>query len=216
MISEYALQQFISAEFARRGLDEDHPAIVGVNANSGNPHYAPGAADSALIADGDWVLIDLWARHPGERHVFGDITWVGYVGSRVPEPQAEVFSVVKEARDAVLAHLCQGWREGEALKGWQLDRVARDVIDGRGYGEYFVHRTGHSLGPGPTVHALGVNLDDLETHDDRQILPGTGFSIEPGVYLPEFGVRLEINIYVDPETGPEVTTPQQDEVVLLA
>ena len=216
MLTEYALQEFISYEFARRRLDEDHPAIVGVNANSGNPHYAPSAVDSAVIADGDWVLIDLWARHPGEQNVFGDITWVGYAGSRVPEPQMAVFSVVKEARDAVVACLREAWREGEVLQGWQLDRVAREIIDRRGYGEYYVHRTGHSLGPGPTVHALGVNLDDLETHDERQILPGTGFSVEPGIYLPEFGVRLEINMYVDPETGPEVTTPLQDEVVLLA
>ena len=215
-LTEYALQEFISGEFARRGLDEDHPAIVGVNANSGNPHYAPSAADSAVIANGDWILIDLWARHPGEQHVFGDITWVGYAGSRVPESQAAVFAVVKEARDAVVARLRQAWREGEALQGWQIDRVARDIIAGRGYGEYYVHRTGHSLGPGPAVHALGVNLDDLETHDERPIMPGTGFSVEPGIYLPEFGVRLEINMYVDPETGPEVTTPLQDEVVLLA
>jgi Xaa-Pro aminopeptidase len=112
--------------------------------------------------------------------------------------------------------LREAWKQGEAIQGWQLDRVARDVIDGHGYGEQYLHRTGHSLGPGPSVHALGVNLDDLETHDERQILPGTGFSVEPGVYLPEFGVRLEINMYVDPETGPEVTTPMQDEVVLLA
>ena len=216
VLTEHALQEFISDEFARRRLDEDHPAIVGVNANSGNPHYAPSAADSAVIADGDWVLIDLWARHPGEQNVFGDITWVGYAGSSVPEPQMAVFSVVKEARDAVVACLREAWQEGEVLQGWQLDRVAREIIDGRGYGEYYVHRTGHSLGPGPTVHALGVNLDDLETHDERQILPGTGFSVEPGIYLPEFGVRLEINMYVDPETGPEVTTPLQDEVVLLA
>ncbi|HIG52412.1 MAG TPA: aminopeptidase P family protein [Candidatus Latescibacteria bacterium] len=214
-VSEFGVQEFISAEFTRRGLDMDHPAIVGVNQNSGNPHYSPSEKNSVPIQHGDWVLIDLWARHPGEQHVFGDITWVGFSGSRVPEPQAAVFAVVREARDRVVERLVEAWREGEELQGWQLDRVARDVIEAHGYGEQYVHRTGHSLGPGPTVHALGVNLDDLETHDERQILPGTGFSVEPGVYLPEFGVRLEINMYVNPETGPEVTTPIQDEVVLL-
>jgi len=215
-LTEYGVQEFISGEFARRGLDMDHPAIVGVNENSGNPHYAPSAAESAAIQHGDWVLIDLWARHPGEQHVFGDITWVACADSRVPDAQAQIFSVVREARDSVVARLKEAWQQGESLQGWQLDRVARKVIEGHGYGELFVHRTGHSLGPGPTVHALGVNLDDLETHDERQILPGTGFSVEPGVYMPGFGVRLEINIYVDPETGPEVTTPLQDQVVLLA
>ena len=215
-LSEYGVQEFISAEFTKRGLDMDHPAIVGVNQNSGNPHYGPSETASASIQHGDWVLIDLWARHPGEQHIFGDITWVGFAGSRVPEPQSAVFAVVREARDKVVARLQEAWRGGEALQGWQLDRVARDIIAGYGYGEQYVHRTGHSLGPGPTVHALGVNLDDLETHDERQILPGTGFSVEPGIYLPEFGVRLEINMYVDPKTGPEVTTPQQNEVVLLA
>ena len=214
-VSEFGVQEFISAQLARRGLDMDHPAIVGVNQNSGNPHYSPSEKESVTIQHGDWVLIDLWARHPGEQHVFGDITWVGFAGSRVPETQAAVFTVVREARDRVVERLVQAWRGGEELQGWQLDRVARDVIEGHGYGEQYVHRTGHSLGPGPNVHALGVNLDDLETHDERQILPGTGFSVEPGVYLPEFGVRLEINMYVNPETGPEVTTPVQDEVVLL-
>lgn len=215
-LTEYGVQEFISAEFARRGLDMDHPAIVGVNHNSGNPHYSPSATAAAPIEQGDWILIDLWARHPGEQHVFGDITWVAFAGSQVPKLQAEVFAVVREARDKVVMRLRDAWQAGEALQGWQLDRVARDVIDGYGYGEQYVHRTGHSLGPGPTIHALGVNLDDLETHDERQILSGTGFSVEPGVYLPEFGVRLEINMYVDPKTGPEITTPIQDEIVLLA
>ena len=162
-----------------------------------------------------WILIDLWARHPGEQHVFGDITWVAFAGPRVPAAHAEVFAAVREARDQVLARLDAAWHAGEVLQGWQLDQVARQAMTKRGLGEQFVHRTGHSLGPGPSIHALGVNLDDLETHDARSILPGTGFSVEPGAYLPEFGVRLEVNVYVDPESGPEVTTPIQNEVVLL-
>ena len=203
------------AELEQRGLDIGHPPIVGVNGNSGNPHYEPRADTAAPIEPDAWILIDLWARHPGEQHVFGDITWVAFAGPRVPAAHAEVFAAVREARDQVLARLDEAWRAGEVLQGWQLDRLARQTMTKHGLGEQFVHRTGHSLGPGPSIHALGVNLDDLETHDARSILPGTGFSVEPGAYLPEFGVRLEVNVYVDPESGPEVTTPIQNEVVLL-
>ncbi len=214
-LTEFDVQAFIVAELERRGLDLGHPPIVGVNRNSGNPHYEPRADTAAPIEPDAWILIDLWARHPGEQHVFGDITWVAFAGPRVPAAHAEVFAAVREARDQVLARLDDAWRAGEVLQGWQLDRVARQAMARRGLGEQFVHRTGHSLGPGPSIHALGVNLDDLETHDARSILPGTGFSVEPGAYLPEFGVRLEVNVYVDPESGPEVTTPIQNEVVLL-
>lgn len=214
-LTEFDVQAFIAAELEGRGLDMGHPPIVGVNRNSGNPHYEPRADTAAVIEPGAWILIDLWARHPGEQHVFGDITWVAFAGSHVPAAHAEVFAAVRQARDQVLARLHAAWRAGDELQGWQLDRVARDVMTEHGLGEQFVHRTGHSLGPGPSIHALGANLDDLETRDARSILPGTGFSVEPGAYLPEFGVRLEVNVYVDPETGPEVTTPIQNGVVLL-
>ena len=214
-LTEFDVQAFIVAELERRGLDLGHPPIVGVNGNSGNPHYEPSADTAAPIEPDAWILIDLWARHPGEQHVFGDITWVAFAGPRVPAAHAEVFAAVREARDQVLERLAAAWHAGEVLQGWQLDQVARQAMTKRGLGEQFVHRTGHSLGPGPSIHALGVNLDDLETHDARSILPGTGFSVEPGAYLPEFGVRLEVNVYVDPESGPEVTTPIQNEVVLL-
>ncbi len=214
-LTEFDVQAFIVAALAQRGLDSGHPPIVGVNANSGNPHYDPHADAAAPIEPGAWILIDLWARHPGEQHVFSDITWVAFVGPRVPAAHAEVFAAVREARDQVLARLDSAWRTGEVLQGWQLDQVARQILTKHGLGEQFVHRTGHSLGPGPSIHALGANLDDLESHDARSILPGTGFSVEPGAYLPEFGVRLEVNAYVDPETGPEVTTPIQNQVVLL-
>ena len=130
--------------------------------------------------------------------------------------QRQVFEIVRAVRDAVVERAQRAWERGQALQGWQLDRVARDLIASAGYGRYFVHRTGHSLGPGPSIHALGVNLDDLETRDEREVLPGTGFSVEPGIYLPEFGVRLEIDVYVDGERGPIATTPAQDEIVQLA
>ncbi len=214
--TEYEVQEFIVQEFVRRDLEMDHRPIVGVNANSGNPHYQPGADSSATtIEREDWVLVDLWARHPGEHQVFGDITWVGCISMAVPERHQQVFDIVKGARDGVVERLRKSWEAGERLQGWELDVVARAHIQQAGYGDYIAHPTGHSLGPGPRVHALGVNLDDLESHDTREVAPGTGFSVEPGIYLPEFGVRLEINIYMDPDKGPVVTTPVQEEVVKL-
>jgi len=214
--TEYEVQQFIAAQLEQRGLDMDHPAIVAVNEHSGDPHYAPQENVFAPIKHGDWILVDLWARHPGEAHPFADMTWVAYAGARVPAEEQRVFDLVKEARDLVVERVQTAWQRGEQLQGWQLDRVARDHINNAGYGPHFVHRTGHSLGPGPSIHALGANLDDLETHDTREILPGTGFSVEPGIYLPTFGVRLEIDVYVDVERGPIVTTPVQDAPILLA
>lgn len=214
--TEYDVQQCIVREFENRNMETQEAAIVAVNQNSRNPHYWPTQERNSPIRHGDWVLIDLWARHPGERNVFADITWVGYVGDRVPSRFQGVFDVVKTARDLVVARVAEAWRKGERLQGWQLDAVAREYIARAGYGQYFSHRTGHSLGPGPTLHALGVNLDDLETHDTRDVLPGIGFSVEPGIYLRDFGVRLEINVYIDPAEGPKVTTAPQDEIVLLA
>ena len=146
--------------------------------------------------------------------MYGDITWVAQVGRLVPAPRRRVFDIVRGARDLVVEELQRRWCRGEPVQGWELDRVARGPIEAAGFGEYFPHRTGHSLGPGPAVHGLGANLDDVETHDTRQILPGCGFTVEPGTYLPEFGVRLEIDVYVDPDSGPRVTTPVQEEIVI--
>ncbi|MBI2502033.1 MAG: aminopeptidase P family protein [Candidatus Latescibacteria bacterium] len=211
--TEYDLQQFMLADFARRGLETDHGPIVAFNAHSGNPHYEPQPAGSSSIARGDWVLLDLWARHPGNQHVFGDLTWVACAGPRPTAEQQRIFDMVKRARDLVMEHLQRCWTRGAPVQGWEADRVARDYLNRAGYGDQFLHRTGHSLGPGRAVHGLGANLDDLESHDTRLLLPGTGFSVEPGIYLPQFGVRLEINVYVDPEKGPQVTTPAQEEIV---
>lgn len=216
VLTEFDVQQFIVGELAKRRMETQDDALVAVNANSRNPHYWPSRERSLPISRGDWVLIDLWGRVPGDENVFADITWVGYVGHDVPPRYQAVFDIVKAARDLVVSRLREAWTRGEVLQGWQVDDIARDYIAKAGYGRHFSHRTGHSLGPGPTLHALGVNLDNLETHDTRDILPGIGFSVEPGIYLDEFGVRLEINVYVDPTKGPRVTTVQQDEIVLLA
>lgn len=214
--SEHEVQQYILQRFASAGLETGEPPIVAVNEHSGDPHFEVSAQSPAPIRRGDWVLIDLWARRPGDENIYSDITWVGFVGERVPPKQLEVFGVVKAARDRALQQARQAWQAGERLQGWQLDDAARQVLVDAGYERYIRHRTGHSLSPGPLVHGLGVNLDNLETHDMRDILPGLGFTIEPGLYLPEFGVRSEINVFVDPQRGPIVTSVMQEEVVLLA
>lgn len=213
-LTEYDAQEFIMREFERRHLETEDRPIVAVNANSGNPHYEPTAQMKSEIRRGDWVLIDLWARFPGEQNVFSDITWVGYMDGEVPIKYQAVFNIVREARDLVVEHLKEAWDRGANVEGWELDMIARNHIQRTGHGQHFLHRTGHNLGPGPSLHALGVNLDNLETHDTRRILVGSGFSVEPGIYLPDFGVRLEINVYVS-EKGPIVTTPVQNEIVKL-
>lgn len=215
-VSEYDVQEFILEEFARRGLETEDRPYAAINSATGNPHYEPTEEHHSVIRKGDWLLIDLWARHPGHANVFADITWVAYVGREVPEPYIRVFNIVAAARDAVIKRLEGAWARGETLQGWQLDDVAREVIRKAGYGEQFIHRTGHSIGPGSRLHASGVNLDNFETHDTRTVERGVGFSVEPGIYLDEFGVRLEIDVFMHPEKGPQVTTPIQESIVLLA
>ncbi len=215
-LTEHDVQRLIAERLATGGFETDHDAIVGVNAHSGDPHYAPVAGQSAAIRPGDWVLIDLWARCPGDDNVYADITWVAAVAPLIEPRQQLVFDIVRRARDLIVERLQDAWRLGEPVQGWQLDRLARDHIAAAGYGDRFLHRTGHSLSPGPAVHGLGANLDDVESRDTRVLLPGTGFTIEPGIYFDDFGVRLEIDVHVDPDSGPTVTTPLQEEIVLLA
>lgn len=215
-ITEYDVQELIMQLFQSKNMETEDRPIVSVNENSGDPHYEASAEIHSPIKVGDWVLMDLWARYPGDQNVFADITWVGYVGKEVPTKYVDIFNVVKNARDAVINHLNLAWKSGETQQGWQLDMVARNIIENAGYGKYFVHRTGHSIGPGSTLHGLGVNLDNFETHDIRNALPGIGFSVEPGIYLDDFGVRLEINVFLDSQKGPIVTTPLQEKIVELA
>lgn len=214
-LDEYEVQRRIAAQLEAGGFETDHPAIVGVNAHSADPHYAPSAATAAPIGPGDWVLIDLWARRPGDHNVYADITWVARVAAEVTPRQRRVFDSVRRARDVVIDEVAARWAAATPVAGWELDRLARDTIAATGFAEGLLHRTGHSLSPGPAVHGLGANLDDVESRDTRELLPGTGFTVEPGVYLEEFGVRLEVDVYVDPVAGPTVTTPGQEDVVLL-
>jgi Xaa-Pro aminopeptidase len=210
-IDEYSVQQFMGEQFRARRLHFD-PPIVAVNANSGNPHYEPRRDGSARIGKGDLLLLDLWCREEAAGSIWADITWMGYLGPRVPERYAEVWAIVAGARDAAVAFLEQNVALGKRIRGAEVDRVARDYIRVRGYGEAFIHRTGHSIGL--EVHGNGCNIDSLETVDERALIPQTGFSIEPGIYLPEFGIRSEIDVYMG-EHAVEVTTAVQDRIVPL-
>jgi Xaa-Pro aminopeptidase len=214
-LNEYEVQQFIRGEFDRRGLVTDHGPIVGVNSHAGDPHYEPDAENYAPIRDGDWILIDLWAKYPDPEAVYCDITFTGFAGSNVPDRFRKIFDLVTGARDRAIEVLKDAWVEGTVLQGWQVDDACRKHISDAGYGEYFRHRTGHSMGPAPSPHALGANIDNLETHDTRRLIAGVGFSIEPGIYLPEFGVRSEVDVYIDEVEGPTVTTELQTEPILV-
>jgi len=213
-IKETDVQRFLSARFDEEGLEADHPPIVAVNGHAADPHYEPSEATPTQIREGDLVLIDLWARGKGPRDVYADITWVGFCGDRPPARLQEIFRVTREARDAGLSLLERAFGEGRTLRGWEVDRAVRDHIASRGFGDRFVHRTGHSIGT--RVHGDGANLDDLETHDTRPLLPGLGFSVEPGIYLPEerLGVRLEVDVFLSAE-GPRVFGPLQRELVRI-
>ncbi len=214
-LNEYEVQQFIRSEFERRGLITDHGPIVGVNAHSGDPHFEPTGEDHDPIGPGDWILIDLWAKYPDPEAVYCDVTFTGYAGDSVPSKNQEVFDIVTGARDAAIDYLITRYRQGVTVRGFEVDDVTRRHITGAGYGDYFRHRTGHSMGVSPSPHALGANIDNLETHDTRELIAGVGFSIEPGVYLPEFGIRAEVDVFMHPDKGPLVTTEIQRDVILV-
>jgi Xaa-Pro aminopeptidase len=214
-VRETEVQQRIMEHFAAHGLVTDHPPICAVGPHSGDPHYAPGPGSDAPIREGDFVLIDLWAKLDRPRAVYSDLTWTGFVGTEVPGRYREVFSIVARARDAAIARVREAFARREPLPGWQVDQAARDVIDRAGYGAAFCHRTGHSIGQ--ETHGNGANMDNLETREERRVLPRTCFSVEPGIYLPEFGVRSEVNVFVDGASQVHVTggDPQTEVVPLL-
>ena len=211
-VTEFQVAEFIRKRFAEESIASPDGPIVAVNANASDPHYEPSADKTSSIAPGDWLLIDLWAKGVAAGSVYADITWVAYVGDSVPQRHQEIFEIVIGARDAALSYLEDAHKQGTSVLGWQADQVAREFIANRGYGEYFTHRLGHSIGF--EVHSEAVNLDSFETHDTRRIIPGVCFSIEPGIYLPEFGVRSEIDVFMSAD-GPFASSPVQREVVLI-
>jgi Xaa-Pro dipeptidase len=214
--TEYDIQQFIMERFASRRMITNDPPIVAVNAHSAQPHYGPTKEHHAPIKAGDFVLIDLWAKLDKPGSVYADITWTAFVGEEIPEEVNKVFTTVRDARDAAINFVKQAFAEGRTIHGWEVDDACRAVIQEAGYGDYFIHRTGHNIHT--EVHGNGANIDNLETKDDRLLIPRTCFSIEPGIYLEgKFGVRSEIDMYVS-ETEGRVTggEPQRELLAILA
>jgi len=209
---EFEIQQWLLEAFRRESLVTDDLPVVAVNANSGNPHYAPNPENSKPIRQGDFVLLDIWGKKDTPGAVYYDITWTGFVGKSPSDRMRQVFDIVRKARDIGVKTVQTAVSSGTAIAGWEVDRAVRNHIKDAGFEQYFIHRTGHSIGT--EVHANGANMDDLEIHDERRILPNSCFSIEPGIYLPEFGVRSEVNVLVRPQTA-EVTGTIQSEIVTI-
>lgn len=213
-VEEKAVQDLIMQHFADNQMTTYHPPIVGVNENGGNPHYETGQGKNTTIRENDFVLIDLWAKKDKPGAVYSDLTRTGFVGTEVPEKYTKIFNIVAAGRDAGIECLRSAFAEKRSLQGWEVDDATRNVIEQAGYGEQFCHRTGHSMGQ--ETHGNGTHIDNLETHETRLILPNTLFTIEPGIYLPEFGVRSEVDIYIHTDGTVEVTGgPIQTEVVAV-
>jgi Xaa-Pro dipeptidase len=209
---EYDLQQWILQRFADAAISREEGPDVAVNANASDPHYGPVAGKAAPIREGDLLLLDVWGKTKDANSVYYDVTWMGYLGAKVPDKYAKVFSVLRSARDTAVDLILSRVSAGKPLQGWQVDKAARDIIDKAGYGKYFFHRLGHNIGE--TVHGNGANMDNLETHDVRHLIPKTCTSVEPGIYLPDFGMRTEVNVYIG-EREARVTGAVQKEILAL-
>jgi Xaa-Pro dipeptidase len=211
-LTEYDLKTWILQEFDAAGLWTEEGPDIAVNANASDPHYGPTVEKSSPIREGDLLLLDVWGKKKEAGSVYYDVTWMGYLGAEVPEQHAKIFGIVRQARDTAVDLIKKHVVARKPLQGMQVDATARKVIEGAGYGKYFFHRTGHSIGE--KVHGNGVNMDGLETYDTRHLIAGTCNSIEPGIYLPEFGVRSEVNVYID-EKQARVTGAIQNEILAL-
>jgi Xaa-Pro aminopeptidase len=215
-VTEYDIQQFMVRRFEEENMtcNDDHP-IVSVNANAASPHYQPNAEKFSPIKRGDFLLLDVWAKLKTPGAVYADETWTGFVGEEPTEEHVKIFTIVRDARDAAIEFVRESVGAGREIKGAEVDDISRGVITRAGYGEYFTHRTGHSIGE--EVHGNGAHIDNLETRDSRKIIPRTCFSIEPGIYLPgNFGVRSEVDVYVGDDGQVEVTgQPIQTELVAI-
>ncbi|MBN1781082.1 M24 family metallopeptidase [bacterium] len=213
--TEYDIQQFIVNRFHDVGMSccGENP-IVGVNGHPANPHFEPTPDNSVVIKKNDTILIDLWARLNQENTIWADITWCGYAGNVPPKHYIEIFEIVRDARDAGIRHIKESLAAGETCHGWQVDDAVRNVIREAGYGDFFIHRTGHSIGR--EVHGNGVNIDNLETREERMLIPGSCFSIEPGIYLEgEMAVRTEVDVFITQDGRVEVTGEAQESLILM-
>jgi Xaa-Pro aminopeptidase len=211
-LTEYEVHEFIRRRFDQSELESDHGPIVAVNANASDPHYEPSAERTAHIQCGDIVLIDMFAKLSQPESVFYDITWTGVCGDTIPDRVQNIFEVVRDARKKATELVIRKIGARERLAGFEVDDAARGHIEDQGLGEYFFHRTGHSIAT--EIHGTGANMDNLESHDERQILAGSCFSVEPGIYLPEFGIRSEVNIYVG-DCFAKITGEEQEQLVLM-
>jgi len=211
-VNEVEIQDFIVKQYDRRDLTAGHPPIVAINAHSADPHFAPNVEDNLPMRKGDFLLVDMWSKKRAPHAVYDDITWTFFIGDAVPAEHQKIFNVVRDGRDAAIRSAQQRYPTGEVLYGWQIDDEARKSITKAGYGEYFIHRTGHSIHE--EVHGNGANIDNLETQDSRRLMAGTCFSIEPGVYLKgTFGVRSEVDMYLSDKEAIVTGLPIQTEVI---
>ena len=211
-VNEVEIQDFIVKQYDRRDLTAGHPPIVAINAHSADPHFAPNVQDNLPMRKGDFLLVDMWSKKRAPHAVYDDITWTFFIGDAVPAEHQKIFNVVRNGRDAAIRAAQQRYPTGEVLYGWQIDDEARKSIAKAGYGEYFIHRTGHSIHE--EVHGNGANIDNLETQDSRRLMAGTCFSIEPGVYLKgTFGVRSEVDMYLSDKEAIVTGLPIQTEVL---
>ena len=214
VLTEYDLKEWILKEFDAAGLITEEGPDIAVGRHASDPHYGPLPGKSSPIREGDLLLLDVWGKTKVPGSVYYDVTWIGFLGAKVPDRYAKVFGVVRDARDKAVELIRSSIAAGKPLQGWQVDKAARRVVEKAGYGKYFFHRTGHSIGE--KVHGNGVNMDGLETHDVRHLIPGTCNSIEPGIYLPEFGVRSEVNVYVGEREARVTGAIQKEALALLA
>ncbi len=210
-LRETELQDIVMDFYAKNNMTTYHPPIVAVGPHSGDPHYAPQKGTDAEIKRDDFVLLDMWVKMDVPGGVYSDLTKVGFVGDSVPDKYQSIFDIVAAARDAGINCAKSAFGAGRELQGWEVDRATRDVIDKAGYGEYFIHRTGHNIGQ--ETHGNGAHMDDLETKEERLVLPRTCFSVEPGIYMEEFGVRLEVDVFVDADSHVHVTGGVQEKVI---
>lgn len=212
-VSEYEIQKFICDRFHEEGMVYDDPAIVAIGSNANNPHYGPTENCSSVIKMNDLVLIDMWAKMDDPEGVYADITWMGFVGENVPEIYAERFQVLKTAIDLDVEFLKRELPK-RRVEGWEVDQVSRDYIASKGYGDYFIHRTGHNIAVDVSPHGPGVNIDNYESHDQREIVDGVTFSLEPGIYAPDFGERSETNVYIE-NRQPVVVAGRQEKIIAI-
>lgn len=211
---EYRIQKFICDRFHKEGMVYDDPAIVAVSKNASNPHYGPSENIHSPIYKGDVVLIDMWAKINHKNAVYADITWMGYVGEEIPAIVEERFSILRNAVDSAFKFLEDNLKI-RRVEGWEIDDISRDIVTKAGFGEYFTHRTGHNISVDVSPHGPGVNIDNYESHDTRKIIPHISFSLEPGIYAPDFGMRVETDIYIDSNYKPHMVAGRQEKVIAI-